>query len=149
MNGIGIIGRLIPNYFGADRYLGPLNTLIPFVFFASVMLFSWTAVNNRTGLLVFSLIYGFFAAGIQSLFPATVSSLTTDLNKAGIRMGMIFSIVGFACLVGPPIAGALIQLNHGGYLDAQVFGGSVMLAGAGVLCLARAAKTGWTWKVKT
>ncbi|KAI9884896.1 MAG: hypothetical protein M1823_003303 [Watsoniomyces obsoletus] len=148
MNGMGVAGRLLPNHFGADGFLGPLNTMIPFVFCSAFLLFSWTAVHTTTGLLIFSLVYGFFASGIQSLFPATCSSLTTDLKKAGVRMGMIFSIVAFACLIGPPIAGALIQLDHGGYLNAQVFGGSVMVAGASVLCLARVAKTGWKLKVR-
>lgn len=30
LNGVGLVGRLVPAYF-ADRYFGPLNTLIPFV----------------------------------------------------------------------------------------------------------------------
>ncbi|KAI9881175.1 MAG: hypothetical protein M1830_007153 [Pleopsidium flavum] len=115
MNGVGLFGRLIPNY-AADRWFGPLNTLVPFTFASGLLLYCWAAVSSRGGLIAFACIYGFFAAGIQSLFPATVASLTTDLKKAGVRMGMVFSVVSFACLTGPPLAGALVQKDNGGYL---------------------------------
>src|SRR5947208_1546456 len=114
MNGVGYVGRLAPNFF-ADRSFGPLNTIIPFAFASGIMLFSWAGVTSRGGLYAFSIIYGLFAAGLQSMFPATLSSLTTDLSKTGVRLGMGFSIVSVACLTGPPLAGALIQSNNGNY----------------------------------
>ncbi|KAI4209709.1 MAG: hypothetical protein LQ351_007363 [Letrouitia transgressa] len=147
MNGVGAVGRIVPNYF-ADRYFGPLNSLIPFVFGAGLLLYCWAAVDSRGGLTGFAVIYGLFAAGIQSLFPATTSSLTTDLKKAGVRMGMVFSIVSFACLTGPPLAGALVQERHGSYLYAQMFGGSVLMGGTLVLIGSRVSKTGWEWRVR-
>jgi MFS family permease len=92
-------------------------------------------VHSVDGLIAFAVIYGFFGGGVQSLFPAALSSLTKDLSKAGVRIGMVFSIVGIASLIGPPIAGALIQKREGGYLYAQLFGGVSMMLGAGlVLC---------------
>ncbi|KAI9801724.1 MAG: hypothetical protein M1833_002406 [Piccolia ochrophora] len=148
MNGVGLVGRLVPNY-AADRWLGPLNTLVPFIFATAFLVYCWIAVSAHGGLFAFAAVYGIFAAGIQSLFPATVSSLTTDLRKAGVRMGMIFSIVSFACLTGPPIAGALIQRGQGTYLYAQLFSGSVMMAGCCILVAARIAKTGLVWKQRT
>ncbi|KAL9131269.1 MAG: hypothetical protein Q9217_000756 [Psora testacea] len=142
LNGMGLFGRLIPAYF-ADRYFGPLNTLIPFAFITGLLLFCWTAVISEGGLVAFAVMYGLFSAGIMSLFPATLSSLTTDLKKAGVRMGMVFSVVSFANLSGPPLAGALIQKDDGDYLYAQMFAGSVMMAGCATLVAARVAKTGW------
>ncbi|KAL8909104.1 MAG: hypothetical protein Q9207_000438 [Kuettlingeria erythrocarpa] len=141
MNGVGLIGRLVPAYF-ADRYFGPLNTLIPFVFVSGLLLFCWAAVTSKPGLVGFSVVYGLFAAGIQSLFPATTSSLTTEIKKTGVRMGMIFSIVSFASLTGAPLAGALIQMRNGSYLCAQMFAGSAMFCGCLTLVAARLAKTG-------
>ena len=166
MNGVGIPGRLIPNYYGGDRWFGPLNTFILVAFSAAITLYSWIAVHSRVSLVVFSVIYGLFAAAIQSLFPATVSSLTTDLKKAGVRMGMVFSIVSLACLTGPPIAGALIQLRRHGdssntasttsttssssnsYLYAQLFAGTVVTIGGTLLVAARFARTGWVMRSK-
>ncbi|KAL8737769.1 MAG: hypothetical protein Q9181_001359 [Wetmoreana brouardii] len=141
LNGVGLFGRIIPAYF-SDRYFGPLNTLIPFVFVSGLVLYCWAAVTSQGGLIGFAIVYGLYAAGIQSLFPATTSSLTTDLKKTGVRMGMIFSIVAFACLLGPPLAGKLIQDRHGTYLYAQMFAGTVMFCGCSTLIAARLAKTG-------
>ncbi|MCJ1362174.1 hypothetical protein MMC16_001276 [Acarospora aff. strigata] len=147
MNGVGLFGRLIPNH-AADTLFGPLNTLIPIVLISSLLLYAWAAVHHRAALLAFSAVYGLFAAGIQSLFPATLSSLTTDLKKAGVRMGMVFSVVSFACLTGPPLAGVLVQRGDGRYLYAQLFAGSVMLAGCVTLVGARVARTGWRFRVR-
>ena len=79
----------------------------------------------------------------ESLFPATLASLTSDLKKAGVRMGMVFSVVGFACLTGPPLAGALIQKRQGSYLYAQIFAGSVMMGGCITLMASRVSRNGW------
>jgi len=146
MNGVGYIGRIAPNFF-ADR-VGPLNMIIPFAFISGVLIYSWAGVTSTGGLYAFSVVYGLFAAGIQSMFPATLSSLTTDLSKAGVRMGMGFSIVSVACLTGPPLAGALIQSNHGNYLHAQMFAGTSLICGGLTLMAARVAKTGWTIRAK-
>ncbi|KAL8968298.1 MAG: hypothetical protein Q9183_002530, partial [Haloplaca sp. 2 TL-2023] len=53
LNGLGLFGRLIPAYL-ADRYFGPLNTLIPFVFISGLMIFCWAAVDSTGGLIGFS-----------------------------------------------------------------------------------------------
>lgn len=142
LNGVGLFGRLIPGYL-ADRFFGPLNTLIPFAFVSGLLLYCWAAVSSKGGLVGFAVIYGLFASGIQSLFPATTSSLTTDLKRAGVRMGMVFSVISFACLTGPPLAGALIQRKDGGYLYAQMFAGTVLMAGCATLVAARVAKERW------
>jgi len=145
MNGVGLFGRLLPNH-AADCWFGPLNTLIPFAFISGLLLYCWAAVRSRGGLIAFSVIYGLFAAGIQSLFPATLSSLTTDLKKMGVRMGMAFSVVSFACLTGPPLAGALVQKDNGGYLYAQMFAGTSLMCGCFTLVCARIARTGFNLK---
>lgn len=141
MNGVGLVGRLVPAHL-ADRYFGPLNILIPFVFSSGLLLFCWAAITDSHGLVVWALFYGLFAAGIQSLFPATLSSLTTDLKKTGVRIGMTFSIVSVATLTGSPLAGGLIQDRGGSYLSAQMFAGTVLCCGCLTLIAARLAKTG-------
>lgn len=141
MNGVGFMGRLAPNLM-ADWYTGPLNMLIPFSFATGLLAFCWAAVKDLGGLYAFAAIYGLSAAGIQSLFPATLSTLTSDLKKTGVRMGMVLSVVGVAALIGSPIAGALIEKDDGGYLYAQMFMGSAILAGTLTLIGARIAKLG-------
>lgn len=98
-------------------------------------------MSSRGGLYAWSVMYGIFAAGIQGLFPATLSSLTTDLRKAGVRMGMVFTVVSFAVLTGPPIGGVLIQKKNGGYEYAQIFAAADLLIGTAFLIMARLAKS--------
>lgn len=141
MNGVGLVGRLVPNLL-ADKFTGPLNLLIPFSGVTAVVAYCWPAVKDMSGLWTFAVFYGLFAAGIQSLFPATLSTLTTDLKKIGVRMGMVLSIVAVAALIGSPIAGALISTDDGEYLYAQMFMGSAIIAGTLVLIGARVTKVG-------
>ncbi|KAH7135070.1 major facilitator superfamily domain-containing protein [Dendryphion nanum] len=147
MNGLGLIGRLIPSYF-ADRNFGSYNTLIPFVFGSSIIMFSWAAVKTEAALYAFAVIYGFISAGFQGLFPATLSSLTKDLSKVGVRNGMGFSIIAFANLCGPPIAGALMQKTGGNFLAAQMWGGTMIFMGGVVLTLGRISLTGFVFRVR-
>lgn len=141
MNGVGLVGRLVPNLL-ADRYTGPLNLLIPFSFATALVGYCWAAVNGMSGLWTFATFYGLFAAGIQSLFPATLSTLTTDMKKIGVRMGMVLSVVAVAALIGSPIAGELVIRDDGEYLYAQMFMGSAILLGGLTLIGARVIKVG-------
>ena len=145
-NGAGIVGRLIPAYL-ADLKFGPLNTIIPLTLCASLMMFCWAAVHSTAGLYVFAVLYGIFSNGVQGLWPSTLSSLTPDLSKTGVRIGMGFTIVSFACLTGPPLGGALIAKANG-YIGAQIWGGLSFFLGALVLVAARLMKTGSIVKAK-
>ncbi|RYP80291.1 hypothetical protein DL770_006290 [Monosporascus sp. CRB-9-2] len=149
LNGVGLAGRLLPNFL-ADR-VGPLNMLAPSCLLGSVCLLAWIAVRTPAGLYAWVVFFGTFGGAIQSLFPAGLSSLTTDLRKQGTRMGMVFTIVSFAVLTGSPIAGALISAMDGSYLGAQVFTGVSMLVGMSFILgarLARMRRTGAGWSIK-
>ncbi|CZT14492.1 related to monocarboxylate transporter [Ramularia collo-cygni] len=145
---VGFIFRLVPNYF-ADR-IGSLNTLIPFTSLCSIMMFGWIGVESVPGLFAFAALYGSGSAGVQSLFPAVFGSLmrVPDMKKAGVRMGMTFSIISFAALTGPPLAGALIQRSNGGYLSAQIWAGTSFFIGSVLLVTTRFAKVGWDWEAR-
>ena len=143
INAMGIPGRVAPALV-ADLLLGPLNTLIITVAFSGILTFVWAAVNSLEGTWVFVVMYGFFGAGIQSMFPPALANSQKDPSKIGVRMGMIFSVMSIGCLCGAPVAGALIQKDHGTYLYAQIFGGSVMICGALVLVGNRVLSVGWS-----
>lgn len=139
INGIGVAGRIFPAWL-VTRVGDVLLVLIPVTFGAGVLLYTWAFVGSYNGLLAWIIVYGFFANAVQSLFVGGVGSLTKDKQKMGVRVGMIFTVVSFACLTGPPIAGALIDLRGGGFLYAQIFGGTTMVCGAVVLVGAVMAK---------
>lgn len=148
INGVGAIGRIVPNFI-ADR-IGAVNIFIPICGITSMLVFCWIAVSSPPGLYAWTVCYGIFAAGIQSLFPAALSFLTSDLRKLGVRMGMVFTIVSFAVLTGPPIAGAIID-SGGGYTGAQAFAGcSLALAFVFLIVskVIRMRKMGMGWKGK-
>ncbi|KIL90338.1 hypothetical protein FAVG1_06068 [Fusarium avenaceum] len=125
INAVGIPGRMITAFL-ADRYFGAINVFIPTIFSAALCLYMWSQVHTLTGGFVWVSIFGYFGAAIQSLFPSCCASLTSDLSKAGTRIGMIFSIISFAALTGSPLAGKLMQATGGNYLAAQIWGGSSM-----------------------
>ncbi len=107
-----------PN-FVADRF-GPVTIYIPMSALAGICMLSWQGVRSTAELYVWVVFYGAFAGGIQSLFPAGISSLTTDMRRVGVRLGMVFTIVSFAALTGPPIAGAILSATQGRYFGAQI-----------------------------
>ena len=147
MNGVGLPARVIPAYF-PDRYLGPLNLIMPFAAITGVVLYSWIAVNNVTGVWIFAAVYGVLAAVVQGLFPAVLTSLTTDPMKAAVKAGMDFGVAGIACFSGPPLAGALIEKGNGSYTYAQIFAGSSMLVAFMALSICRWTQVGFKVKAK-
>lgn len=77
------------------------------------------------------------------MFPPSLGSLTTDLSKMGVRMGMVFSICGLALLIGQPLAGVLITADGGSYLYTQMYSGASMTLGVVFMIGARISKMGW------
>jgi MFS family permease len=136
INSMGIPGRVIPNLL-ADRFFGPLRVIIPVVLTTSILIFSWIGIHSISGFYGWVAVYGFFAGGCQSLFQACAASFSDDPRTFGARIGMACTVVSFACLSGPPIAGKLIESANGSYREAQIFGASVMLASSACLFGAR------------
>ncbi|EWY99893.1 hypothetical protein FOYG_03822 [Fusarium oxysporum NRRL 32931] len=150
LSGVGLVGRMIPNHY-ADTF-GPLNLMIPTCFLAAIATFAWIAVNTPGQVYTWTVFYGIIGGSILSLFPAGISSLTTDLSTRGARIGMNFTVVGFGTLTGNPIAGALITAMNGSYVGAQVFMGTCFLIGMSFIIAARLARqkrteSGWFIKI--
>ena len=147
MNGVGVVARAIPNIL-ADKYTGPLNLIIPYTAICAVVFFSWLAVDSIAGLWVWAVLQGIVNAGIQALFPVVLTSLTDDPKKMGVRSGMGFTVAGCAVLIGPPIAGALVEKMGGSYMGLQVFGGLMLALAAAFQVAARVRKVGWAVRRK-
>jgi MFS family permease len=117
----------------ADRHIGALPTLIVASAVLGVVLFCWIPVRNVGGLYGWSVVYGLATGATQGIFVGALASLTKEANKMGTRFGMVCSVLAFASLAGPPTAGALIQSDGGGFLRAQIWSGTVTVAGAGLI----------------
>ncbi|CAK7199199.1 hypothetical protein SEUCBS139899_001872 [Sporothrix eucalyptigena] len=149
-NGIGIFGRMTAA-FSAD-YVGPLNIVYPMAFISAVCCFSWIAIHDQPGIYGWISVYGIVAGALQALFPAGLSSLTTDMSKIGQRIGMGFTFIGISVVAGPPAAGAMVTLLHGSYLGAQAFAGSMLVVGGFLVMGAKVARIrrvggGWFGKI--
>ncbi|KAI5198740.1 MFS transporter, MCP family, solute carrier family 16, member 10 [Aureobasidium subglaciale] len=147
LNGVGIPARVLAGHL-ADRYFGALNTLIPVLLFVNVLAFCWMGVNSQNSLYIFVSFYGLGLAAFQSLIPTTVARMTKDISKVGTRMGMVFTFLSFASLVGPPIGGALLSADGGGYLYAQAWSGASAAVGTSLVVAARIYAFGCKLKVK-
>lgn len=141
MSAVGIIGRLVPPYL-ADKSIKPLRTLVISLLLSSLNVFAWIAVSSMAGLYAWVIAYAFTANAVQTLFTASMGEVTSDMSKLGVRIGMVFTIVSFACLAGPPIGGSLVGLNHGDFLYAQLFAGASMLLGGLLVALAKIKQVG-------
>lgn len=145
INASSTFGRLIPNFF-ADK-VGPVNIQIPFAFITAILCFGWIGIKDTAGLIVFCVLYGFFCGSFVSLPGITVVSLSPNLNRIGIQLGMALTISGCGLLVGEPIAGAILR-DQGGWIGLQSWCG-VLLAISGAFSLAaRILKVGPRWSAK-
>lgn len=147
MNGVGLVARVLPN-FVAEKFTGPLNLIIPYTIATGIVMFSWIAVTDISSLWAWAVVQGVANAGIQALFPVVLTSLTDDPKKMGVRSGMGFTMAGFAVLIGPPIAGALVERMNGRYLGLQIFAGLTTALAACFQLAARWAKVGTKLKAK-
>ncbi|CAF9912008.1 MAG: hypothetical protein HETSPECPRED_000798 [Heterodermia speciosa] len=147
LNAVGIPVRPVLGYV-SDRWCGPINLFIPLSAILGLMIYCWMAVTTRGSTYAFAVVYGLSTAAAQGIFVGALASLTKDLSKIGTRFGMVCSILAFATLTGPPIAGALIESQGGRYWAAQVWGGTVVLLGSATVGAARVYETGLRIKVK-
>jgi predicted MFS family arabinose efflux permease len=155
LNAAGIPGRVVPALL-SDRCIGTINTYILTLAITGVTLLCWPHVESTTGMILWSVAYGFGAAGVSSLLQAGLTSLNDEPAKTGIRIGMAFSVVGVASLLGGPMGGEFIRIGQDtrkegtdAYVLMMVFTGSIILSGTAILCVARGVKTGWGFWVKT
>jgi len=139
LNSASVFGRIIPNFL-ADK-IGPLNMIIPCVTISGILILCLIPVKTVAGIVVFSLLYGFFSGAFVSLPPTIIVHLSPNRGLIGTRMGMCFSMVAVGVLVGTPIAGAI--LARSGWASVWVFGGVFTIAGGILMTASRVAFKGW------
>jgi hypothetical protein len=113
----------------------PIIILIPAAFCASQVIFMQIGMDTRTGLYVFACFYGFYSAEIESIH---VRAIFTQLNEAAytseararmnLRMTVSYGVMATGALLGPSVAGLLIDHHRDGeFLLAQLFSGFCLL----------------------
>ncbi|RDH27439.1 MFS general substrate transporter [Aspergillus welwitschiae] len=133
-------GRIAPNML-ADR-LGSLNVMILVSLVVTVLAFAWMGIHSNAGAIAFAVIYGFASGTVVALMPPVLALLCPDMAVVGTWMGMSFVFAGLGILIGNPIAGALLDLEHAVFWKGQLF--AAVMVGAGMACFM--ALRLWKWK---
>ncbi|KAF2135753.1 uncharacterized protein K452DRAFT_292977 [Aplosporella prunicola CBS 121167] len=128
-----VFGRTIPNWL-ADHY-GTLELYVPCTAAASAVVFALGAATNPAGIIIVSILYGFFSGSVVSLYFPTVCALDPHVGSTGARLGIACLPVGLASLVGTPIAEALIGSNNH-WWHGLVFAGTAEMVSAALLTFA-------------
>ncbi|CEH12521.1 Monocarboxylate transporter [Ceraceosorus bombacis] len=138
LNGASTFGRVLGG--SVAGRIGPLNTLIPCTLAAAILAFAWIGIHNVPGIIVFSVLYGFFSGTFVSLPPSTMAALSSDLSQIGTRMGQSFFVAGLGVLIGTPVAGVLIKGDD--FVRTQVFCGALIAVSVVLMVTARVVRTG-------
>ncbi|KAG9313185.1 MFS general substrate transporter [Chiua virens] len=100
MNAASFIGQLSSTLL-VGFFPVPTLTIIA-TFCCTVILFGMIGVSTVAGMVVFGILYGYFAGVFIALWSPLMTILTPDLSELGVRMGIICAVMG------PPISGALL-----------------------------------------
>ena len=57
MNGVGLVARVLPNFI-AEKFVGPLNLIIPYSIATGIVMFSWLAVHEISSLWAWAVWHG-------------------------------------------------------------------------------------------
>ncbi|KAJ5669787.1 hypothetical protein N7462_010857 [Penicillium macrosclerotiorum] len=126
VNGSSVFGRIVPYLLVA--YVKPVAILIFCVAASAIAMFTWIAVSNIPGFIVWACYWGILS-GVLVTGPTSIVAhpvFCQNPNYMGTRLGMMWGISSFGALAGTPVAGALVNLNTADFLHAQVFAGCVM-----------------------
>jgi OFA family oxalate/formate antiporter-like MFS transporter len=111
--GVGnVIGRLVLAGFG-DR-LGSRRLLIILTLAVAASFGLWAVAHSMVMLALFALAFGMSYGGCVGLYPAVAADLF-GAAQIGAMLGYLYTAVGIAALIGPPVAG-LIYDQTGSYL---------------------------------
>ncbi|KAH7563323.1 hypothetical protein BM1_00370 [Bipolaris maydis] len=141
-------GRLSVGFLA--HYVGPILTWAMCATCSGILALSWLSIKDEKSFRAFSVLWGFFSAGLVTLPAAAFASITTDMSRLGTRLGMSWSASSVATLIGAPIAGALLKRENGrtDFLGVQLWSGIFLFVGTGTLAIfwamvVRKKKSGW------
>ncbi|KAI9026750.1 major facilitator superfamily domain-containing protein [Hyaloraphidium curvatum] len=108
MNGASAVGRVFQGLV-ADAYLGPFNSFVACQVLAPLStLVIWPFATSFGVLILYSVVYGFFAGGFVSLFPVVLTIIFGTEEVATVLGTQALSgVVGN--LAGPPLAGLILD----------------------------------------
>lgn len=145
-NAASCIGRILPSYL-ADR-IGLFNVLVPAGLANALLLFCMAGIKNEAGVIVLTVLNGFFC-GVQIAMPPVVfAAMTKDKTRLGARLGTGLGVVAVGVLVFSPIGGAILDSGSGGHWTGLwVFVGVAASLGFLGYSAIRMVRADWQWWV--
>ncbi|KAM3413880.1 hypothetical protein BST61_g10554 [Cercospora zeina] len=154
-NAGSFLGRWAPGYI-ADK-LGRYNTQVSAVFLcAASALGLWLPATvlakeatstTIVGLTVtFAALMGFASGSNISLTPVCVGMLCPT-NEYGRYVATTYTVVSIGCLIGLPIAGAILSATGGSYWGVALFTGLGYICGLACFASVRVMKAGWKFNI--
>ncbi|OAL54268.1 MFS general substrate transporter [Pyrenochaeta sp. DS3sAY3a] len=142
LNAGAIPGRTLPGYI-ADRY-GTFNTLCTTSLVCAILILTiWiTADQHSSQIIAFTILFGFWSGAAISLTPVSIAQVS-KLEELGKRNGTAYGIASIGCLIGIPIAGAILEAKGGGYRGLIILAGALYIAAFIAFVLARGIVGGW------
>jgi MFS family permease len=134
-----VFGRIFPNLFA--NQVGPFNIISLCTVVCGALMFSLVDLTSLAGMVVVSLLYGFFSGAFVSLPPTCFVHLSPDRSLIGTRMGMGYAVMTIGNLIGTPVAGAILQSK--GFNSMWIFGAIMSIAGGLTMMVSRNIQGGW------
>lgn len=108
--------------------------LFPGAIICGALTYAMIGVKTLPGIVIITLLYGFFSGVFIALPPVCFVRLTKDKSKVGTRMGMGFAFVGCGVLAGGPGGGRILgtELTDLHWTELWVYGGTAAV-GSGIL----------------
>ncbi|KAF2175981.1 MFS general substrate transporter [Zopfia rhizophila CBS 207.26] len=143
-----VFGRTLLNWL-SDK-TGPFNLIMPGAFMCGILLLCMLSVHTVGGMVVVTLLFGFFSGIFIALPPVCFVALTKDKSKVGTRIGMGFAMLAPAVFCGGPATGAILSRDPANYnwTGVWIYGGVVSLVSGCIFVLLRVMRAGWKVKVK-
>ncbi|TFY51125.1 hypothetical protein EVJ58_g10726 [Rhodofomes roseus] len=108
------LGRLVPTFL-ADK-LGVYNMLVPAMAACAGLIFAIFGATNGPGVILVGLIFSFVLGAYISLISSLRVQLCRNMGELSVKMGLAYTAVAAANLIGNLIAGALLGTSTGGPL---------------------------------
>ncbi|XP_051868271.1 monocarboxylate transporter 2 isoform X4 [Pristis pectinata] len=120
-----LIGRLGCGWFANLRLLKSIRLAVIMTTALSVILLLFPLAKNYTSLVIFSCVCGFFVGTTMALLVTLITDVL-GANKLSSALGLIMFFRTIGCLIGPPLAGLLVDWTG-------VYSTTFFLAGGGML----------------
>ncbi|KAH7108372.1 MFS general substrate transporter [Auriculariales sp. MPI-PUGE-AT-0066] len=109
LNGTGVAGRIVTGFF-SDKVDLRLPILVSTATSAAAVLFLWGFAQSPGMLIVFAIIFGFFASGFSTLWPRFVMNIVKDdPHTSYFLFSAFFAARGSAIIASGPITTAILN----------------------------------------